>query len=680
MMFKYKINIDKKIIAILGPHLYGDTATIIAELVANSYDADADNCWVTIKTGDKPKVIIEDDGNGMTPTQVNKYFLNIGFDRRDKRPRTKKGRRVFGRKGIGKLAAFSLAKRIELYSMKNNEKAGCLLDYDRITKNNENPSAIPDKDVSFKKSRLSKKGTGTRLVLRDIQKNINNTYYYLVNRLVRNFCIDFDKFQIHLQKNDEQPMKVDYKELDYFKVMDTIVTIGNETKDKGLLVKNNNIIDRYKSITEYKDLFNVDEGKKSRFMKIPSKISVFDKEGKQKQIDFTFYGWIGTITSKEKLRGLVIKGNAKKAEKDSISINDNRISLFSRDRIGEYDVLPMVQTDTVYDAYIIGEFHVNLFEDDKIVDMAISNRRGYEETDERYRTLMGFLKPLVRYITQRKAAIQKLKKDDEDLKEAREIKRGFLAKEKTRELLEEKLTRDELNIVQDDHYQFSRATQKGRKTKQIFISHNGEHKQYGFFIMRMFQLLKVNIKDVFLFTSDINTGVPLDENIYRYLKDAFRDDLYVIFLFSRYFYDSNVCIAETGAAWATNRKHCNIVIDIKYGDIDKPIDNAQQSMKIGKIKDLDKIAVSMMIKNALTQIEHKIPSDAKIMEAIDQTCIEFKGKLKAQPFYPGRKYQGHPTCSKKNCGAVMNIVRNGKEINYECSTPNCHKKIPATIR
>jgi HSP90 family molecular chaperone len=65
-MFKYKITIDPKVIAILGPHLYGDTASIIAELVSNCYDADADSCWVTIKTGGSPEIIIEDNGIGMT--------------------------------------------------------------------------------------------------------------------------------------------------------------------------------------------------------------------------------------------------------------------------------------------------------------------------------------------------------------------------------------------------------------------------------------------------------------------------------------------------------------------------------------------------------------------------------------------------------------------------------------
>lgn len=673
-MFKYKINIDKKVISILGPHLYGDTASIVAELISNCYDADADNCWVTIKTGEFPEIIIEDDGEGMTPLRVNRYFLNIGYDRRDKRPKTKKGRRVFGRKGIGKLAAFSLAKRIELYSTRNGKKAGCILDYDEITKNNKEPVAIPDKKIRFAPDRLSASGTGTKLVLKEIQKNINTTYYYLVNRIIRNFSVDFDEFKIHLQKNDEEPRIVKYADLDFFKDMDTIVTIGSDYKNKVNLVKNNSINKKYKMAFRYEELLKTKEGRKTRFVKLPKTIKVFSKSGRKKKTEFFCKGWIGTITTKEKLRGLVIKKNASKNEKESISINDNRITLFSRKRIGEYDVLPKIQTDTIYDAYIIGEIHVDLFEDDKLVDMAISNRRGYEETDERYKTLLEVLKPIVSYIAQRKAEVQRIKKQVEDRKEAEVIKKGFLAKAKTREILEKNLTKIQLDIVQDDHLQFSRATLLAEKTKQVFISHNSEHKQYGLFIIKMFEKLGVKIEDTFIFTSYGPTGVPFGEEIYEYLKSCFRKDLYVIFLFSKYFYDSNICIAETGAAWATNRNHCNVVIDIKYKDIDKPISNTIQGLKIGKLKNLDRTAVSSFIKKVLNEIGHKIPPDKKILDSIDKTIKEFRGKLKVNSFYPTRKYQGHPICPQKGCKSPMDIVRDGADLYFECPNPSCKNR------
>ena len=678
-MFEYKIRIDKKIIAILGPHLYGDTASIIAELISNSYDADADNCWVMIKTGAAPEIIIEDDGDGMTPEEVNEYFLDIGYNRREEHPLTSKGRKVFGRKGIGKLAAFSLSKMIKLYSLKDGEKAGCILDYDKITIEDKDPETIPDEDIVFDPTRLSRNGTGTRLVLKAIQKNINTTYYYLINRIIRNFNVDFDKFKIHLIKNDEAPKTVDYADLDFFGKMDTILTIGDIFKQRGDAVKENDIEDRYKIVSAYEDMFKNGEEHQTRFIKIPKSINVLNKSGEEKEISFTFEGWIGTILDKENLKGLVINEGASDEEKGSISINDNRITLFSRDRIGEYDVLPKVQTDTIYDAYIIGEIHVDIFEDDELVDMAISNRRGYEETDERYRILMDCLKPLVSYIAQRKAEVQRMRREDREKEEAEKTKEEFLEKTRTMEILERKLDAEERKIVEDDNYQFLRAARLAQNTKRILISHFAENEQYGFFIMKIFELLGVKVEDSIIFTSYPPTGVPHGQNIYDYLKSCFREDIYVIFLFSRHFYDSNVCVAETGAAWATNRNHSNVIIDIDYCDIDKPIDNAKQGFRINDLNRLDKDEVSKFVKAVLIDTSHDIPSDDKIAIAIETAVEEFKGKLDTDSFYPKRKFQGHPLCTEPGCGNVMDLKKVGSELYYECRTPNCKKRIKADI-
>jgi len=678
-VFEYKIKIDKKIIAILGPHLYGDTASIIAELVANCYDADATDCWVTLRTGVSPEIVIEDNGVGMTPEEVNRYFLDIGYDRRTERALSPKGRRVFGRKGIGKLAAFSLAKRIELYSRKDGKKAGCILDYDKITLEGRDPEAIPEDKIEFEPGRLSEKRTGTRLILRSIQKNINTTYYYLINRIIRNFNVDFEEFRIHMIKNQESPKTISYTDLDFFGVMDTIVTIGSEYEGKLEAVQKNEVDAKYKMVARYEELLVNHGPRKSRLVGIPKGIQVVRKGGGTKEAEFVFQGWIGTVTDKEKLKGLVITAGASEEEQDSISVNDNRITVFSRDRIGEYDVLPKVQTDTIYDAYVIGEIHVDIFEDDELVDMAISNRRGYEETDERYRVLIDCLRPLVSYVAQRKAEVQRIRKRDENAQEAEEIKKGFLEKGRTREILEGKLDETELRIIQDDHFQFARATRLSESTKRILISHNGEHAQYGFFIMKMFGLLGVNIASDFIFTSCSETGVPHGQNIYDYLKSCFREDIYVIFLFSRHFYDSNICIAETGAAWATNRNHSNIIIDIGYADIDRPIDNAKQGFMIRDMDSLDRHDVVKFIKTVLTDTGFDVPPDDDICVAVEKAVDEFRDKLHPGLFCPRRKYQGHPLCGNPHCGNTMDLKADATGLYYECRTPGCDQKTRAEI-
>ena len=79
-MQSYRINIDKKVLRLLGAQLYGDTPSIISELVQNAYDADAKSVWITINTTNPSTIIVQDNGIGMTPEEINTRFLNIGQD------------------------------------------------------------------------------------------------------------------------------------------------------------------------------------------------------------------------------------------------------------------------------------------------------------------------------------------------------------------------------------------------------------------------------------------------------------------------------------------------------------------------------------------------------------------------------------------------------------------------
>lgn len=70
-MQSYRINIDKKVLRLLGAQLYGDTPSIISELVQNAYDADAKSVWITINTTNPSTIIVQDNGIGMTPEEIN---------------------------------------------------------------------------------------------------------------------------------------------------------------------------------------------------------------------------------------------------------------------------------------------------------------------------------------------------------------------------------------------------------------------------------------------------------------------------------------------------------------------------------------------------------------------------------------------------------------------------------
>jgi len=66
----------------LGVKMYSTIPPALAELIANSYDACATEVYVKLYDGTEKKVIVQDNGIGMSFDQVNDYFLRIGRKRR----------------------------------------------------------------------------------------------------------------------------------------------------------------------------------------------------------------------------------------------------------------------------------------------------------------------------------------------------------------------------------------------------------------------------------------------------------------------------------------------------------------------------------------------------------------------------------------------------------------------
>jgi HSP90 family molecular chaperone len=111
----------------LGIKMYDRIPRVLAELISNAYDADATKVTITLPLdqflsdqaagrGSGKVITVEDNGVGMTPQELNDHYLRVGANRRtrDDQGVTKLGRRVMGRKGIGKLAPFGVCREIEV--------------------------------------------------------------------------------------------------------------------------------------------------------------------------------------------------------------------------------------------------------------------------------------------------------------------------------------------------------------------------------------------------------------------------------------------------------------------------------------------------------------------------------------------------------------------------------------
>jgi len=128
-----KIKFAGRFIDLLGHQMYGGPVPSVAELVANSWDADSTKVEIAIPEdvfAENAEITVKDCGIGMTFDELNEYYLNIGYETRKKKgDRTPGGRLVMGRKGIGKLAGFGIAEDIVLRSVKNKHLVQFTLNY-----------------------------------------------------------------------------------------------------------------------------------------------------------------------------------------------------------------------------------------------------------------------------------------------------------------------------------------------------------------------------------------------------------------------------------------------------------------------------------------------------------------------------------------------------------------------
>ncbi|MCC6124355.1 MAG: ATP-binding protein [Pirellulales bacterium] len=202
---KLKFKVAPHIVEDLGLNLYTTLPRVLVEFVANAYDADSS--FVNIKLDherikkarevvkkqyelDKAnhqseggavapletrtlpgdlQIVIEDGGFGMSRDDLNEKFLFAGRRRRSEEPaakgRTPKGRPIMGRKGLGKLAGFGVAKLVEVVTRKagENHATKVTLDYSELVKKQSvHEIEVPDETIV---NGAGIKPSGTRIVL-----------------------------------------------------------------------------------------------------------------------------------------------------------------------------------------------------------------------------------------------------------------------------------------------------------------------------------------------------------------------------------------------------------------------------------------------------------------------------------------------------------------------------------
>ena len=341
----FKMTIDLNVLNHLGVNLYSNVPAVLAEAVANSWDADATSVKIRINPHAET-ISICDDGHGMSVEDINEKFLRVGYRRRENEdPVTSKFQRpVMGRKGIGKLSLFSVADVIDVHSrFEGHEPIAFSMSLPEIQEAIREERTQGTYHPLLIEPEMDSMPSGTRIVLRKPRKRLNQTEKALRRRLARRFSILGSDHEFEINLNNEP---IDVTDRDYYRNLQYVWYYGEYGR---------------KCIELCSNLEHIEEREESNFE-----------------------GWIGTVKESGQLM----------TEGDSW----NKIVVMARGKLVQEDILQPFGETGLYSKFIIGEICADDLDDDVYPDIVTTNRQSVVEDDERNVALCEAVKSEITYI------------------------------------------------------------------------------------------------------------------------------------------------------------------------------------------------------------------------------------------------------------------------------------------
>ena len=339
----YVLTLDLRVLDHLGINLYSNAAAVLSEAVANAWDADAKMVKLNISDAE---ITIEDDGVGMNAKQINDRFLKAGYDKRfEEGEASAAGRPFMGRKGIGKLALFSIAETIEVHTSNGAEHHAFEMKTSGIRQAIAKTGNYYPKPITFHGP-----SKGTRIVLQDLKKKRTaNSVTALRKRVARRFSIigftkpSGDHFSVEINGQTVGPQdREDLKALEFLWEFGAKALSASQCP-------------------------NVSK----RFV-VPNQVS-------PAQPNWTVKGWLGAADEPKKL---------KHDEAGSL----NGIVVLARGRLIQENILDKLGYSRILVSYLTGQVEADFLDLKGGDDIATSDRQRLIEDDERYVALTEFLR------------------------------------------------------------------------------------------------------------------------------------------------------------------------------------------------------------------------------------------------------------------------------------------------
>lgn len=174
-MPKIPFTVDSALLRELGERLVGKPHIALAELIKNSYDADATG--VTVRFDGK-QIEVTDNGHGMNFAEFKNFWMRIGtphkqtqgFSRNLKRPLT-------GSKGVGRLAVQFLGSKLRIHTvsrMQHNSEVVATVDWEKAVRIGDLTKATAEYKRSMRRTAFpGDSPNGTKIVISHLNQEWN---------------------------------------------------------------------------------------------------------------------------------------------------------------------------------------------------------------------------------------------------------------------------------------------------------------------------------------------------------------------------------------------------------------------------------------------------------------------------------------------------------------------------
>jgi len=277
---KLKIRPYARLLTMLGEQLIKNEQIALAELIKNSYDADAD--WVKISFVDfgienlnkmiiKPesKIVIEDNGHGMTPEIIEKSWMNPATPNKrvesGTEKRTEEKRRVIqGEKGIGRFAILKLGRKIIITTRPKSSEQEYIINYD-LSSYDDDFLSVDGKQKELFIDDITIEATSQKAsIIIEREVNVNHKVYKKRNNQgtkieISNLKGEWSKTKLEDVSEETQKLESIFDKI-FDKNTETSFEIGFELNGERFL-HSDNTIERLANLLEYNTVFKITNGK-----------------------------------------------------------------------------------------------------------------------------------------------------------------------------------------------------------------------------------------------------------------------------------------------------------------------------------------------------------------------------------------------------------------------------------